>query len=267
MELTTFSPIVSIVIATCNRAELLQETISSILDQDYWQFELLVIADGSDTEAKEALTHFNDSRIIFVQPSASCTGPAKVRNYGINIAKGDYIAFCDDDDLWMHNKLSKQMLVFENDKSISLVASNAKYNTSELKSSYIYGNIKNYLNALYFIGTRYKLALYNCLVLSSVIVKKEVLLEIGLFNEELDFQSHEDLDLWFRIAKKHKSQILIEKLIQYRMHEQQISNFKGRIEYKNKSLTLTKNTSFASFNLLQKLIFSIRNWVFLIGKQ
>ena len=267
MELTTFSPIVSIVIATCNRAELLQETISSILDQDYWQFELLVIADGADTEAKEALAHFNDSRIIFVQPSASCTGPAKVRNYGINIAKGDYIAFCDDDDLWMKKKLSMQMHVFENNHKIALVASNTLYNTAEIKRSYLLGSLKNYLNAWYFIGTRYKLALYNCLVLSSVIVKKEVLLDIGLFNEELAFQSHEDLDLWLRISKKYLSQILVAELIRYRMHEQQISNFKGRLAYKKKSLSLVKDRSYESFNLIQKCIFSIRYWMFLaVGK-
>jgi len=264
MQTTNPQPIVSIIIATCNRADLLQKTIISILAQRYWQFELLVIADGADTQAKEALIYFTDSRIIFIQPGASFTGPAKVRNYGIGIAKGNYIAFCDDDDLWMPNKLSMQMDVFTNNKRISLVASNIKYNTAELQRTYFLGNLKNYLNAWYFIGTKYKLALYNCLVLSSVIVKKTVLFEVGFFNEGLAFQSHEDLDLWFRIAKQYQSQILLEELIQYRMHEAQSSNYKGLLNYKKKSLVLTRDTAYASFNVLQKIIFGIRYWVFLV---
>src|SRR3954451_15572727 len=99
-------PLVSVVTASRNRPFWLQKTLRSIAAQTYDRFESIVIDDGSDAEtlsAYEGIWDGLDPRFLIQKPPAPGvrgTGPAAARNRGIRLAKGEYIAFCDDDDLW-----------------------------------------------------------------------------------------------------------------------------------------------------------------------
>jgi glycosyltransferase involved in cell wall biosynthesis len=101
-------PLVSVVIPTWNRRQLVQEAIASVLAQTYINFELIVVDDGSTDRTVEELRRLDDPRLHVI--AAEHTGSAAIsRNVGIKEAKGEWIAFLDSDDLWMPDKLELQL--------------------------------------------------------------------------------------------------------------------------------------------------------------
>ena len=98
------NPLVSVVVSTYNRADLLYETIQSILNQTYKKIEVIVVDDGSTDTTKKIVNSFEDYRIQYIY-SENWGGPAKPRNIGIKRAKGEYIAFQDDDDLMVPDRI------------------------------------------------------------------------------------------------------------------------------------------------------------------
>ena len=96
-------PLISVIIPTYQRRNKLKSTLQSILTQTYSNYEVLIMDDGSTDGTKEMVNLFNDPR-IFYNWQKNTGGPANPRNNGIKIAKGDWIAFLDDDDVWKENK-------------------------------------------------------------------------------------------------------------------------------------------------------------------
>lgn len=113
-------PLVSVIVTTYNRKELLKETIDSILSQTFTDFELIVVDNYSNYDFIEYIKSFNDLRIRPFQNQNN--GIIAInRNIGINNARGEYIAFCDDDDLWKPNKLKIQYsFLIENNNYIGV---------------------------------------------------------------------------------------------------------------------------------------------------
>lgn len=105
-------PKVSVVIPTCNRPELLKRAIRSVLAQTYQDFEIIVVDDGMKERAKDAALGFADPRIRYIQNDVSLGGGG-TRNRGIDEAKGEYVAFLDDDDEWLPEKLEKQVAALD----------------------------------------------------------------------------------------------------------------------------------------------------------
>ena len=100
-------PFFTVVIPTYNRAELLKEAIQSVFDQTFENFELIVIDDHSTDKTKDVVSSFHDSRIKYIL-NDHAKGGAGTRNAGIFRAKGEWIAFLDDDDIWLPKKLELQ---------------------------------------------------------------------------------------------------------------------------------------------------------------
>ena len=117
------NPKVSVIILTFNRPEMLRETIDSILTQDYTNFELIIVDNHSNYDFFELLSSYEDDRIKGYQ-NHNNGFLAVNRNFGITKAKGEYLAFCDDDDLWSSHKLSRQVEILENTPHILLVGTN-----------------------------------------------------------------------------------------------------------------------------------------------
>ena len=103
---------VSVIIPTHNRPEFLKRSIKSVLDQSYQDLELIIVDDGSKPTAQNIVDSFQDSRIRFIRQEVS-RGGGTTRNIGIRAATGNFIAFLDDDDEWVPNKLAIQMEYFE----------------------------------------------------------------------------------------------------------------------------------------------------------
>jgi glycosyltransferase involved in cell wall biosynthesis len=207
-------PLVSVVVTTYNRKELLKETVNSILEQTFTDFELIVVDNYSSYDFKEYMSSFNDKRIRVFQNQNN--GIIAVnRNFGIEKAKGNYIAFCDDDDLWHKNKLEIQLKVLTDNEDLIGVGS----------SLILFGETKMRRNKKYKkdIRINYSAAfLFNTCPLSSLMVRKNEI----LFDTYVEFKAAEDFDFQLQhlLATGKEMLLLKESLVYYRVHLENISS-------------------------------------------
>lgn len=190
-------PKISVIIPTYNTAKYLPEAIESVLAQTYTDLELIVIDDGSTDNTKEVVAPFLD-RIEFIETENY--GPSKARNRAIRESSGEYVAFLDADDFWYPDKLDRQMTLFSKNRQYSLLHSDASETRpylSQEDSTWFSG--KKHIKA----GLAFSELLKQCfIILSSVIVKRECLERVGVFDEKL--KCWEGYDLWLRIAFKYQ---------------------------------------------------------------
>ena len=98
---------ISVIIPTYNRAKLLPRAVESVLNQTYQDIELIIVDDGSTDDTMEWVRGIKDDRVRYAQLNHQ--GACAARNHGISIARGEYIAFQDSDDIWFMDKLEKQL--------------------------------------------------------------------------------------------------------------------------------------------------------------
>src|SRR5215510_16389067 len=110
-------PAVSVIIPTYNRAEFLRLAITSVLNQTFQDFEIIVVDDASEDHTHEVVSDFSDKRIKYIRHEANKRVSA-ARNTGVLSASGDYIAFLDDDDEWLPRTLQMQVALLEDSTSI-----------------------------------------------------------------------------------------------------------------------------------------------------
>ncbi len=228
------TPVISVVIPAYNKGELLRATISSALAQDFTDYEIIVIDDGSTDNCKAIVTAFTDPRVRYFYQANSGL-PAAARNSGIRHSGGEYIAFLDADDVWHREKLSKCYEAFKKHPGIGLVChkeiikdvSGNVVRMTDLPSSDL-----DVFRKLLFSG--------NCLSPSATVVRKEALLEIGAFREYPEFFSVEDYDLWIRLSKRNRFFFLPEILGEYLLHDMNISSDTER-HYNNQVAVIKKN--------------------------
>lgn len=127
-------PLISVIVATCNRAAYLPEALASVQAQTYRAFELIVVDDGSTDETPELLRRLENTRLRCLrQPNQ---GVAAARNQGVAAARGELFAFLDDDDLWLPDKLARQMAVLYGEPETAVVYGHAEQFVSpELEAS------------------------------------------------------------------------------------------------------------------------------------
>lgn len=210
-------PLVSVIVTTYNRKELLKETIDSILSQTFTDFELIVVDNYSNYDFIEYIKSFNDLRIRPFQNQNN--GIIAInRNIGINNARGEYIAFCDDDDLWKPNKLKIQYsFLIENNNYIGVGCQSDFFGAKKG----IRNDIESNLEIDFGIAISKKTA-----PLSSLLVRK---IDV-LFDEDRGLVFVEDKDYQIQIILETKKKILLlkEKLIKYRLHAEANSNLSSR---------------------------------------
>ena len=225
---------ISVIVPTYNRADFVGETIESILNQTYKNFELIIVDDGSTDNTEEVIRKFKDSRIKYIKTD-NWGGPARPRNTGIKKAKGEYIAFCDDDDMWLPEKLEKQIKVFQVSNETAMLYTRFRTVEGEIISNRIFPE-----NGKYNSGNMFKsIYLRNLIACSSVMVKRSVLDQVGLFNADPNLIAIEDADLWLRIALKYNIKCTDDlPLLIYRIHSQSISQ--GFIQRTKRSIILRK---------------------------
>ena len=176
--------IVSVIIPTYNRADLIRETIDSVLSQTYPEFEILICDDGSTDNTQEIINSYNDSRIKYLYQKNSGL-PAKARNLGLQVAKGSYIAFVDSDDIWLPTKLAKQIQILQKKPQIMAVASNAIVFPLKEHKAFKFKQDK--------LISFDELLLENIIFNSSVLIKRQILDEIGFLDENPQLRVVEEL--------------------------------------------------------------------------
>lgn len=219
-------PLVSVIIPTYNRAWIISEAIDSVLTQDYPNFELIIVDDGSTDETRAVLDKYRDKVNVIYQENH---GVSAARNTGILQSNGEYIAFLDSDDLWEDKKLSCQVDFFvENPDALicqteEIWIRNGKRVNPKVKHKKPSGMI-------------FEPSLHLCLVSpSAVMIKKTLLEDIGLFDESL--LSCEDYDLWLRISVEHPIYLTPEPfVIKKGGHHDQLSAAPGLDKYRIISL-------------------------------
>lgn len=214
------TPKVSIICPTFNGASrgYLHEAIESVLDQSFTNYELFIIDDGStDGTGKVCEQYLEDSRVHYIFQQNG--GPARARNTGIKASSGEFVCFSDDDDIWKPNKLQRQ-IDFIHDELGNVPNWGMVFTWVELIDSQ--GKILGYR------GHRQKGSLYKKLLFeniidatSSVLIRREVLENVGLLDESL--KGPEDWDMWLRISKEYLIFPVKEYLVQHREHENRIS--------------------------------------------
>ena len=189
------SPLISVVIPTYNHAEFLKVAISSVLEQAYQNFEIVIVDNHSNDHTNEVVDSFNDDRISLHKINNNGIIAAS-RNLGVDHAKGDWIAYLDSDDYWYPTRLQCLIDSMRNDLKYDVISTD-EYKTNNLtgkKTKLIYGPLK---------GQKYRsLLLYgNRLSPSASLVRKGFLLENEVrFNESSDFVTVEDYDYWLQLA-------------------------------------------------------------------
>lgn len=209
-------PKVSIIVPTYNRAHVISNTLDSILSQTVQDFEVIVVANGSTDNTELVISNYEDLRIKYIYQDGTGS-PASPRNNAIKRAAGDYIAFCDDDDLWERTKLEKQLELLKDNTDCGLCYTKMKrFNNSRewINLNEEYANPNKKINILY----NYRVPL------SSVMVRREILQMVGGFDESKALAAVEDYELMLRIFKHTSFCCVPEYLVSYYSGDQRLTN-------------------------------------------
>ena len=235
--------LVSVVIPTYNSSQFLTDAIESVLVQTFKDFEILVIDDGSTDDTKRVIIEkFGGvSQVSYIYKENG--GVSSARNFGIEKAKGKYIAFLDADDAWIPEKLEKQISALEKNPEIKACYSSFflcdKYlnlvgvNQSERKA--------DALSDLLFIGNVVATP-------STVIAERELFQQVGGFDTELSQCA--DWEMWIRLATQTEFIYIDEPLLKYRQHDSNMSKNSALLE---KDSILLMEKGFALPNLPNEL--------------
>jgi teichuronic acid biosynthesis glycosyltransferase TuaG len=221
--------LVSIIMPVFNGEKYITESIESVIDQSYINWELLIIDDGSTDDTSSIVNLFtNDERIKYFYKNNE--GPAKARNYGIKKSDGIYIAFLDADDLWHKEKLKLQLEYI------------LKFNYSFVFCNFVIINDKSKIIGKNFINTEdnsnENLLVKDYIGTLSVIFNREIINKIGYFDEKII--NTEDWDYWIRISKFYKLGFLNLTLASYRQHNDGISK-NAKVQLANEFIVLNKH--------------------------
>jgi len=219
-------PLVSVIIPTYNRGWIVKEAIDSVLDQDFTDYELIVVDDGSDDNTPEILAGYGGVITILHQ---SNKGVSSARNCGVAAASGQLIAFLDSDDLWLPGKLSTQVKFFKDHPDAVINQTQERWIRNGVRVNPKQRHHK-------FSGMIFEHSLALCLVSpSAVMIKKSLFDEVGGFDEQ--FPACEDYDLWLRVSCCYPVHLIDTPLIIKRGgHADQLSKAAGLDKYRIQSL-------------------------------
>ncbi len=206
------APQVSVVLPTRDRWPMLRQALDSALGQEGVDLEVIVVDEASSDETPERLAGIDDQRVSFLRHDAP-RGPAAARNAAIERARGDWVAFLDDDDIWAPGKLGAQLSAaqqgghslsyttrIEIDDEMAVINTRHAPNPDGLERRLLSNNV---------IGSP-----------TSVMVRRDLLQRIGTFDQRLP--PLEDWDLWIRAAAEGTAAACDEVLIAYRFHPQNL---------------------------------------------
>lgn len=195
-------PLLSIVVPTFNRSDVIKRAINSVLQQDFTDYEIIVVDDGSTDNTQEVLEAY-ETRIKTVFQEHK--GVSAARNLGIALSRGELVAFLDSDDEWLPCKLSKQVALW-----------NAR------KTPFVCHTDEIWMRGCHTIpqkaihrkqgGRFFERALERCLISpSSAMINASLLEELGGFDESLP--AAEDYDLWLRVTALYYVDFVPEPLV------------------------------------------------------
>ena len=224
-------PKVSVIIPSYNRFNFLENAIDSVNNQTYKNVEIIIINDGSEEESYYSSSFGDNVTMINLENNQKLIhgyGPGSIRNFGTNKATGKYLAFLDDDDVWLPDKLSiqiEQMI----DKKFKISSTEAfigegifnKNKKYKLYNSehYLKKIRKKYRRTKYFKINSYPevftydfIKIHNCIITSSVVVEKSLFDSVGKFR---NLPSNADYDCWLSLLQLEDCLYINSPLVYY----------------------------------------------------
>ncbi len=229
------APAVSVIIPTYQRAGLVGNAVRSALSQSYTDLEVVVVDDGSTDDTPGVLSQFGEGIRVIRQPNQ---GLSTARNAGIEASAGRYLAFLDDDDEWMSDRLDVQVPVLDADDQVGLVFANMDVYD---ETGRFLGQWFDYHSPPPLLSVE-TLFLYNFIPVPTVTLRRSVLDDVGWFDRSLN--SCEDYDLWLRVAAAHSVHKCEERLARYRQSGTGMSRDSQRMLFglsRVKELALERN--------------------------
>ncbi len=234
-----------------NSEKYIGNTIKSVINQTYKNWELIIVDDCSTDRSISIVKKYvgQDKRINLIKTKRNFGGPARARNIGINLSKGNHIAFLDSDDIWFKNKLDICMKNFHSEVDLLFHDFKKFGKVSFFEKKIIRGKKLN------SPITKNLLLKDNVIINSSVIVRKELIEKVGFISEENSMIAAEDYNLWLKISTVTENFLYIPKVLgKYFIGENNISN---------KDMSLCRKMACKNFeNKLSKSEIQIYNAIF-----
>lgn len=244
-------PLISVLTPTYNRSALLKRAVSSVLNQTYANFEMIIVDNRSKDNTEQVVGSINDNRIKYIKLESN-KSPAGARNIAIKSARGRYITLLDSDDEYLPRKLELQINEFQGlPKDVGIVYCGYFI-------VYEPDIIHETIPALFKGDVFNTLLRHNCMGSPTPLIKRECFDYCGLFDESLP--SCNDWDMWIRISEKYKFDYIDMPLAKVYTHGNQIStNINSKIMSREmlfeKYRDLIRNEPQAESYLLQRLGF------------
>jgi glycosyltransferase involved in cell wall biosynthesis len=196
------APLVSVIIPTYNRAALVRQALASVKAQTYRDFEIVVVDDGGTDDTYEVLSADRELRVL---RHPSRRGVSAARNTGIAAARGKWLAFLDSDDLWLPDKLARQMLLFEGAPELLICQTDETWVRRG-------GRVNKPAAHRKVAGRIFLPSLSRCMISpSAVMLHRRLLADHGAFDETLS--AAEDYDLWLRLTWRYEVGLVDEPLV------------------------------------------------------
>lgn len=204
--------LVSIVCPMYNSEKFIAETIQSVLNQTYENFEMLIVDDLSTDKSVEIVQNFSDKRIVLLQNSKN-SGAAESRNNALRNAKGKWIAFLDSDDLWTPTKLEEQIFF--------MVQNNYHFSFTNYVEVDQNGNELGKIVTGPKVITKHKMKNFCYMGCLTVMYDAEIM---GVIQIDEKIKKRNDYAIWLKCSKKANAYHLDKTLAMYRRHSGSISN-------------------------------------------
>jgi len=204
----------SVVTLTYNRANLVEETIRSVLAQDFADFEYLLVDDGSTDHTEEVIRSIGDARLKYFRLPHSGKISA-LRNFALRQSKGEFIAFIDSDDSWESHKLAEQVKAMQANPSLGFVFSDVLLMEGNVQRKLAFSAAHTHSIPTSFLHEilANRLSIYP----SSLLFRKEAIEKAGRFNEDMIAG---DMDLVTRVAGLYPGFLVPSFLVKIKMHDQ-----------------------------------------------
>lgn len=256
------SPRISIVIPVFNAERYIGETLSAVAVQDFRDFEVHVVDDCSTDGSASIIKDYcaRDARFSYHLTSNNFGGPAGPRNLGVSVSIGEYVAFCDADDIWVPHKLSVQIAVADRTGAAVVSALIRDFADGDALPSFQppIGEV-----AVSEISHR-RLLIKNWIALSSTMVRRTVLLDTAQFNVAKTHIAVEDFDMWLRITQRGGRVVRVDvPLVHYRKLSTSISANKSMMVQKALKIIgedYSRRGQMGLFRLIQPL-----HWLAYVG--
>jgi glycosyltransferase involved in cell wall biosynthesis len=196
------APLVSIIIPTYNRADLVRQAVASVKAQTYQDFEIVVVDDGGTDGTCEVLSTWRELRVL---RHPGRRGVSAARNTGIAAARGEWLAFLDSDDLWLPDKLARQIFLLEGQPELLIC---------QTEETWVRRGVRVNKPAVHrkVAGRIFLPSLGRCMISpSAVILHRRLLQEHGGFDATLP--AAEDYDLWLRLTWRYEVGLVDEPLV------------------------------------------------------